>query len=110
MKNFDIKYLPESLIFIESQDYKVRKKILYNISLSSKVIDANLFKKLKDEIWEFRTLYNKRLYRLLAFWDKEQKAIVICTHGFEKKTSKTPIKEIRRAENIRKLYFESKKI
>jgi phage-related protein len=109
VKHFEIQYLPEALIFIESQDSKARRKILYNISLSSQVIDANLFKKLNDEIWEFRTLYNKRLYRLLAFWDKEQKAIVICTHGFEKKTNKTPTKEIRKAENIRKQYFESKK-
>jgi short-subunit dehydrogenase len=29
-----------------------------------------LFKKLKDEIWEFRTLYNKTQYRIFGFWDK----------------------------------------
>lgn len=50
-------------------------------------------------------------YRLLAFWDKvrEIDTLVIATHGFIKKTQKTPPKEIAKAEEIRKIYFNSKK-
>ncbi len=107
MNYFNVKYLPEDLHFIEAQETKARNKILYNVSLSSQVKDANLFKKLTDEIWEFRTLYSKSYYRLLAFWDKDQKAMVFCTHGFEKKKSKTPKNEIARAEHFRELYFEN---
>ena len=33
---------------------------------------------------------------------------VIATHGFTKKTQKTPQKEIDRAEQLRKEYFNSK--
>lgn len=33
---------------------------------------------------------------------------VIATHGFAKKTQKTPQKEIDRAEQLRKEYFNSK--
>jgi len=69
-----------------------------------------LFKKLTGEIWEFRTLFNKKHYRLFAFWDKTGKdeTVVISTHGIIKKTDKTPPGEIEKAENLRKLYFEQK--
>ena len=76
------------------------------------VIDPELFKKLDDtDIWEFRTFYKKVKYRLLAFWDKDNGAdtLVIATHGFIKKTQKTPPQETAKAEEIRKAYFNSKK-
>lgn len=72
-------------------------------------MDKKLFKKLKGtNIWEFRTLYNGLYYRLLAFWDTDTKTLVIATHGFIKKTKKTPQKEIARAEAIRRDYFNDK--
>jgi hypothetical protein len=47
---------------------------------------------------------------LLAFWDKtdNKETLVIATHGFIKKVDKVPAKEIERAENLRKKYFEEK--
>jgi phage-related protein len=53
-------------------------------------------------------LYNIK-YRLLAFWDTEEETLVIATHGFIKKTQKTPAKEIAKAEAMRKEYFNDKK-
>jgi phage-related protein len=44
----------------------------------------------------------------LAFWDKTETILVLATHGFVKKTGKTPKSEIKRAEDIRKQYFEQK--
>ena len=72
--------------------------------------DNELFKKLEDEIWEFRTLFNGKQFRLFAFWDKTKKeeALVIATHGIIKKTSKVPQKEIDKAEFLRKKYFKEK--
>ena len=51
-----------------------------------------------------------RQYRLLAFWDKVNgtDTLVIATHGFIKKTQKTPPKEIAKAEEIRTRYFNAK--
>jgi phage-related protein len=74
------------------------------------VIDKELFKKLSGETWEFRTLYNKKYYRLFAYWDKTDKTetVVVSTHGIVKKTDKVPKSEIEKAERIRKLYFELK--
>lgn len=74
------------------------------------VIDKELFKKMGDsDIWEFRTLYGGMSYHLLAFWDTDEEILVIVTNGFVKKTQKTPLKEIAKAEELRKLYFNSKK-
>lgn len=42
-----------------------------------------------------------------AFWDTEEETLVIATHGIVKKTQKTPLKEIAKAEEIRKEYFNN---
>lgn len=102
----------EAQDFINSLPEPVSYKIYYNIK---RVIggerNSELFKKLENtEIWEFRTLYNKTAYRLFAFWDKEEETLVVVTHGIIKKTQKTPLKEIAKAEAIRREYFKGKKI
>ena len=43
-----------------------------------------------------------------AFLDTEEETLVIATHGIVKKTQKTPLKEIAKAEEIRKEYFNNK--
>jgi hypothetical protein len=50
-------------------------------------------------------------YRLLAFWDKRngQNTLVIATHGFIKKTQKTPKGEIEHAQSIKDIYFKQNK-
>jgi phage-related protein len=74
------------------------------------VHDNELFKKLNDFIWEFRTLYNHKAYRLFSFWNttNEKQSLVVATHGILKKTQKTPPKEIKKAEEIRKQYLYNK--
>ena len=59
----------------------------------------------------FRILFSGIQYRLLAFWDKENKSetLVFATHGIIKKTSKVDKKEIDKAENIRNAYLKNKK-
>lgn len=105
-------YSEEVRNFLRELPEAAREKIIYNIDkVSGGFKDIELFKKLDDidGIWEFRTLFNKVRYRLLAFWDTDQEALVITTNGFIKKQQKTPTKEIRRAQEIKKLYFEQKK-
>ncbi|MBQ7984063.1 MAG: type II toxin-antitoxin system RelE/ParE family toxin [Bacteroidales bacterium] len=86
---------------------KTRDKIFYDIDKSRKGRDSRVFKKLEntDGIWEFRTDLKNIEYRLLAFWDKNKRAFVIATHGFVKKTQKTPSKEIKKSQQIRKQYY-----
>lgn len=101
----------EAESFVRLQPIKAQQKITYNIrKLESGVMDNNLFKKLgNSEIWELRTLFSGICYRLFAFWDTETETLVVATHGIIKKTQKTPQKEIQRAEEIRKEYFNDKK-
>ena len=100
----------EAESFVRLQPIKAQQKITYNIrKLESGVMDNNLFKKLgNSEIWELRTLFSGICYRLFAFWDTETETLVVATHGIIKKTQKTPQKEIQRAEEIRKEYFNEK--
>ena len=109
--NFRVEFLEEANEFLEGLDEKSRDKIFYNIWKARSTNDRELFKKLQDEIWEFRTKYNKTYYRLFAFWDKTQKTdtVVISTHGLIKKTDKIPKSEIERAEKLREKYLNEKK-
>ena len=109
-KLFDILFLDEVFEFLRGLDQKHSEKILYNIRKSQKTQDPELFKKLTDDIWEFRTLYQGLQYRLLAFWDKTNnvETLVVSTHGFVKKRSKVPENEILKAKKIRTEYFEEK--
>ena len=107
---FRVQFLDEVKAFLDRLDEKARDKIFYNIWKARSTNDKELFKKLQDEIWEFRTKYNKAYYRLFAFWDKTDKndTIVISTHGLIKKTDKIPKSEIERAEKLREKYFNDK--
>lgn len=107
---FEIVLLEEVWELFDILDEKAKEKIIYNIDKSKYFKDPELFKKLEDEIWEFRTKYNRMYYRLFAFWDKTDKieTLVVATHGIIKKTDKIPKSEIEKAKAIMKLYFEQK--
>lgn len=102
--------LEEAQDFLDTVPDKVREKILYNIrKVRFGVKDKTLFKKLGDtEIWEFRTLWEGMAYRLFAFWDKDDKTLVVSTHGIIKKSQKTPKSEVEKALSIRKQWFNQK--
>jgi phage-related protein len=107
---FKIVYSSEVADFLKKIDVKASAKILYDINRSRYVLDKELFKKLiGTDIWEFRTMYKGVKYRVLSFWDTRNDALVIATHGFVKKSAKTPRKEINRAEMIRNEYFKQNK-
>ena len=110
MAKLDVIFLTEAREFLVMLDEKTRNKIIFNIDKAKIKNDNELFKKLKGEIWEFRTLFNKKHIRIFAFWDKTDSAatLVLTTHGIIKKTEKTPEKELEKAEKIRTLYFELK--
>ncbi|MEY3860879.1 MAG: hypothetical protein RIS50_1160 [Bacteroidota bacterium] len=108
MRFFETRFLKEVDTFFEQLEKKVVMKVLYNIELAEHTKDQRLFKKLEDEIWEFRTRVNGLQIRLLAFWDKRENSntLVVVSNGFVKKTQKTPKVEIDRAINLRSKYFD----
>jgi len=110
MQFFKTIFLEEADVFIASLDIKTRQKIFYNVHIAEQTNDPELFKKVTDDIWEFRIMFNKLTIRLLAFWDKTNKmqTLVLATNGFIKKTQKTPVNEIEHAKRIMERYFKEK--
>lgn len=108
---FKVVLMDEARNFLKSLPQDAQQKITYNFNkVAAGFSNIELFKKLESsDIWEFRTLYKGIAYRLFAFWDNEAETLVVATHGIIKKTDKTPAKEIAKAENTRKIYFDNKK-
>lgn len=67
-------------------------------------VPTNYFKKLvnTDDIWEIRVDVGRETFRLLGFLTGSN--LVLLTNSFQKKTQKTPSKEIRLAEQRKKEY------
>ena len=109
---FEIIFFDEAFEFLNSLGRKHYEKILYNIRKAQIEHSPEIFKKLTDDIWEYRTLYQGLQYRLLAFWDKTSATdtLVISTHGFIKKRSKVTDSEIEKAVKSRTKYFEDKQL
>jgi phage-related protein len=105
---FEVVFLEQAIDFMSSMDIKARKKIYYNLDKAKLKNNPKLFKKLTDDIWEFRTLYSGIQYRFFAFWDRTDKSeiLVLSTHGMIKKAHKVPKSEIEKAMKIRAEYFK----
>ena len=106
---FNVRLLPEAISFLDQLSEKTRYKVVYNIWKSRVLLDPALFKKVVNEIWEFRTHYANQSIRMLSFWDKSDKlmALVLVTHGFLKKTGKLPLSELNHAMNLRLKYLQN---
>ena len=74
-KKFNVEFLEEVFDFLDGLDAKTREKILFNIDKAQVKTDNTLFKKLTSDIWEFRTLYGGKQYRLFSFWDKRTRKL-----------------------------------
>lgn len=87
---------------------KVKDKVDYvlQIIISVQRISTKFFKHLEDGIYEIRIESGSNIYRIFTFFDDNK--LVILLHGFHKKTQKTPRKEIERAKQLRRQYYEDK--
>jgi len=95
--------------FVESLAPEVRKRFAKAFEKTELGFKGDWFQKMTntDDIWEFRVDGSNHTYRLFAFWDKTgtTETLIICTHGLDKKTQKTPPADIARAERIKHTYF-----
>ncbi|MBK6823789.1 MAG: type II toxin-antitoxin system RelE/ParE family toxin [Saprospiraceae bacterium] len=103
----------EAAVYMENLNEKTRNKFFVLFDKTESGYRGAWFEPLKetDGLWEFRLRFNKNFHRILAFWDRdgEVETLIVATHGFLKKTNKTPSSEIKKAENLKKKYFENKK-
>lgn len=109
-KPVKVKFSSEANKYFGKLDNKVKKKFFVAIDKLEAGFKGRWFEPLRDGIWEFRQRDNQKFYRIYAFWDKTEKVetLVICTHGMDKKSNKTPNSEIEKAKRIKDNYFKTK--
>ena len=97
--------------FLDSLSGQQAQKVAWVLQLIEELdsVPKQYFKKLvgTDDLWEVRVLFGGNIFRLLGFLDG--KNLVVLNHGFQKKTQKTPSKEIKIAENRKKDYLNRRK-
>ena len=89
-------------LFIDSLEAKMKAKVLGRIELLEEhgpMLGMPFSKHLDDGIFELRTVQGNDITRILYFFVVGEH--VILTHGFVKKTQKTPSREIDKAKKIR---------
>jgi len=88
--------------FIDSLDAKMRAKVFGRLGLLEEHgprLGMPFSRHLGDGIFELRTAAGSNITRILHFFVVGRR--VILTHGFVKKTQKTPMREINRAKKTR---------
>ena len=102
-----IAYKDNFVNFYKSQDNKIQEKIEYVLDLVrfEKQVPKKFFKFLEDTdgIYEIRVITTFKSIRILSFFDKGD--LVVLTNCFLKKTQKTPKKEIKLAERLKREYM-----
>jgi phage-related protein len=97
--------------FLDSLPGKVAQKVTWVLSLLEDldVVPSSYFKKLigTEEIWECRIQFGSNAYRIFCFF--VDNSVVVLTHGFTKKSQKTPKSEIEKAEAYRRDFLERRK-
>jgi phage-related protein len=96
------------LDFFEKLSPEVKKKTNWTLQLIATLdrVPEKYFKHITGStgIYEVRVEVGSNIFRIFSFFDKGQ--LVILVNGFQKKTQKTPKKEIELAEKLKKLYFD----
>lgn len=88
--------------YLDRLSAKEAQKVTWVLKIIEEVaiVPRQYFKKLANtEIWEVRVQMTSNTFRLLEFLASERN--IILTHGFTKKSQKTPGTEIDKAEIIR---------
>jgi len=98
------------LDFFKTLDNKVKRKFNWTLKLIATLdrVPAKYFKHIENStgLYEIRVEVGNNIFRVFSFFDKNQ--LVILINGFQKKSQKTPMKEIELAEKLKKQYFDEK--
>lgn len=97
------------LTFYRALEAGAQKKIDYVLDVLKMQdrVSEKFVKYIKDGLYEIRASYNGNIYR--AFFIFDEGNIVMLFNGFQKKTQKTPSKEMDRALELKKEYYAGKK-
>ena len=95
--------------FFDTLNKGAQEKVLYGLLMLKTVdrLSAKYVKSIKDGLFELRIEWQSNIYRIFFCFDEGQ--IVILFNGIQKKTQKTPDKEIDKALKLKKEYYERKR-
>jgi phage-related protein len=97
--------------FFKEQSPKVQDKIIKILDLIEQVerIPVTYLRYIEgtDGLFEVRVILNGNIFRVFCFFDGNR--LIVLLSGFQKKTQKTPRKDIERAERIKAEYYNDKK-
>jgi len=96
--------------FYNDQAPKVREKIMWTIRLvgTLPIVPVDYLKHLEGtDLYEIRVISAGNIFRIFCFFDKGR--LVVLLNAFQKKTQKTPKKEIEKALKLKQQYYEDKK-
>lgn len=95
--------------FIKTLKEDEVRKIFYIIDMlkTQERLSTRFVKHIESGIYELRVTYKSNIYRVFFIFDADN--IIILFNGFQKKTQKTPRKEVEQALKLRDEYYESKK-
>lgn len=76
--------------------------------MTEEIVPVKFLRKIErhDNLYEIRIEFESNIYRIFCCMDEGN--LVILFNGFQKKSQKTPSKEIEKAEKINKEYFDLK--
>lgn len=108
-KEIEVELLEEAEKYFLALNDKMQAKFLRAFDKTVSGLSGPWFEKLN--IFEFRERDQDKFYRIFAFWygDSASKTLILCTHGLDKKSNKTPKSEIEKAIRIKELYLKDKK-
>ncbi|MGN1354446.1 MAG: type II toxin-antitoxin system RelE/ParE family toxin [Alloprevotella sp.] len=96
--------------FFLAQNEKVKRKIAQTLVWLQTIdrLPVSILKCIegKKGLYEIRIEFGGNIYRVFCCFDNGQ--LVILFNGFQKKTQKTPMAEIEKAERIMNEYFNEK--
>ena len=96
--------------FFSRQREKVREKIIWTLSLLQELprIPETYLKHIEETegLYEIRVQHGSDIFRIFCFFDEGK--LVVLANGFQKKTQKTPKKEIALALRIKSDYENEK--
>ena len=95
--------------FFESLDEGTQEKILYGMLLlkTQDRLPSKFVKHIRDGLFELRIEWQGNIYRIFFCFDEGQ--VVVLFNGFQKKSQKTPTKEIKKAFKLKEEYEDEKK-
>jgi phage-related protein len=97
--------------FYQVQNEKVKEKIKYVLELIKQVekVPEKFLKHLTNTngLYEVRIEYQSNIYRIFCCFDKGK--LIVLFNAFQKKTQKTPKKEMDKAQKLMEEYFNLNK-